>query len=716
MPPSFFPAVRRTLLFTVLCVAGCRSEGRNDSSPQVLAEHQNETPEAVKEPPDALVNLRAYEAKRRASADFAHIPASHAAHGADPYRIAALPNQNGYVSILRGDHSLVWLDAELKEKARIPAPKSPSGLAVSPEGEVFVVGELHPFIARYQFQKNALVAAGTLPLYPPVAARDIAISDRGALYVVEEKGFHLFAFVPSGKIPGTVPANQDLSRYYKVFSHGISYSPLRIRTAGELLFVNKLLEHRISIFETDSKGVPEFWAIDQIENDGPFFGFDVKPFGDGFVIAAGGVENHKLDRSDGSFGYIDSFLFVYAFKKGERPKKLAEINVSEHGIITPKAIEIEKAQPGEISIQVSGFGGFQLGRAIFKGDDYKSIEVKTIAMAPGISDLISTGEGSWVAANPLLDTWMLGGKDSVRHVAAEQEPPQTPSDRRRLGEALFFTALMAPKNRTEGALSRFTCETCHFEGYIDGRTHHTGRGKVFATTKPLLGLFNNRPHFSRALDPDLSAVAHNEFRVAGAKSGHDPWFSIRVREYPWTERLLPREAWKEADTLELGPEELRLALMDFLMAFTHRPNPSVLGRNSFTELEKRGAELFKAKCESCHRARLSADDPASAVPFDQWEKYIFSEEGALVWASAEYQKTGIEPYMHERGTRTPSLRRLYKKHPFFTNGSAKDPVEVISFAHEVDGVFYHSLARGGIEPTWTTSGNSGALLAFLDLL
>ena len=67
---------------------------------------------------------------------------------------------------------------------------------------------------------------------------------------------------------------------------------------------------------------------------------------------------------------------------------------------------------------------------------------------------------------------------------------------------------MAPSSSSEGAKSRFSCETCHFEGYVDGRTHHTGRGDVRATTKPLVGLFNNRPHFSRALDPDLTTVPY----------------------------------------------------------------------------------------------------------------------------------------------------------------------------------------------------------------
>src|SRR5262249_23039879 len=154
-------------------------------------------------------------------------------------------------------------------------------------------------------------------------------------------------------------------------------------------------------------------------------------------------------------------------------------------------------------------------------------------------------------------------------VSRTAEPPSARRPARnplaRLGEALFFTTLMGPWNRSDGPLSRFTCETCHFEGYVDGRVHHTGRGDVHAVNKPLLGLFNNRPHFSRALDPDLVAVAFNEFRVAGAKSGHDPWFPLSSAEFPWLARL------GLTDT-SFSPELLRKSLMEFLMVFNHRPN------------------------------------------------------------------------------------------------------------------------------------------------
>ncbi len=266
---------------------------------------------------------------------------------------------------------------------------------------------------------------------------------------------------------------------------------------------------------------------------------------------------------------------------------------------------------------------------------------------------------------------------------------------------------MAPWNRTEGRLSRFTCETCHFEGYVDGRTHHTGRGDVRATTKPLLGLFNNRPHFSRALDPDLTIMVDNEFRAAGAKSDHDPWFSAAETGLSWTPLL-------GVPIAELDALGLRKALMTFLMDFTHRPNPAVLGREALTDRERRGAEIFARRCEGCHAARLVADDPATRVPPDRWESLVLSREGPIVWGAKGYWKTGVTPYVHDLGARAPSLRRLYKKWPYFTNGSAKSLREVLERARFRGAETWHDAAPEGTEGL--PDDEREALLGWLDLL
>ena len=51
-----------------------------------------------------------------------------------------------------------------------------------------------------------------------------------------------------------------------------------------------------------------------------------------------------------------------------------------------------------------------------------------------------------------------------------------------------------------------------------------------------------------------------------------------------------------------------------------------------------------------------------------------SPEGALTWATDRRWKTGIVPYVHADGARVPALRRLYRKYPYFTNGTAADAV------------------------------------------
>jgi hypothetical protein len=232
---------------------------------------------------------------------------------------------------------------------------------------------------------------------------------------------------------------------------------------------------------------------------------------------------------------------------------------------------------------------------------------------------------------------------------------------------------------------------------------------VHAVTKPLLGLFNNRPHFSRALDDDLTTVAFNEFRVANARSGHDPWFSLSIDQFPWLGELGLSDA-------ELSPELLRRGLMSFLMSFSHRPNPMALGRVNFSEGERRGAALFLDRCESCHQARLLSDAPESRVSFEQWERLVFSRPGPIVWAKAEYEKTGILPYVHESGARVPSLRRLYKKRPYFTNGSAKTMDVVLQGARFDADHFWHDEPNDGRARAQLEPDERRDLLEFLDLL
>jgi hypothetical protein len=726
------------------CVAGCQRQSATASSVGVGAPSVG-NPEAAGDgataqrlatasgptlvdggaPPNtaqALAELRTWEAQTRAATDFTRVPTSDVALGADPYVVravavpAAAPHGAAYVGILRGQRALVALDAGLHEVSRVPAPASPSGLAVAPSGEIFVAGELSDRVARYRFRNGALRETGAVLLPGVRAMRDIAVGPEGILYVTEEHDGRLLALRPRSEDGAAAPAE----RHDTVLCHG----PIHVMRVARTLLVDCLLDHSVVVRNVDARGLPLPASNGEarIVHDGPMWGFDAR--GDengGLLVAVGGVEDHPLDRTEGSFGFVDSFATLYrlpiangAIAAGPvTPTKLGEVNTSELPVVTPKALALSLGAGGDVRLAVAGYASDRFARITWKGattrggsESWPEPEVATTPSVPGNAMILRLPDDSFVAANPLLDSWVhvTGDRASTVHVD-DAGPPRSPA--LRLGEALFFTTLMAPWDKTEGRLSRFTCETCHFEGAVDGRTHKTGRGDIVATTKPLLGLFNNKPHFSRALDPDLTTMVNNEFRVAGAKSDHDPWFSIETRDFPWVAELGVHDE-------TLTPVALRQALMTFFMGFSHRPNASTVRRTAFSPIERDGAAVFRDKCESCHEARLVADDASTRQPFEKWEPLVFSPEDPIVWAHAEYEKTGVIPYVNENGARVVSLRRLYRKYPYFTNGSGKGLENVLDRARFAGGKFFHDGAPQ--EAAGLTASEKTSLAAFLDLL
>jgi len=654
--------------------------------------------------------LRAFDALRRMDADFAHLATWDKISGPDPYLVARLPRSSRLVGTLRGDDALVVLDGSMHEIARLPAPAGPVALAVTDEGAVFVAGELASTVARFIWQDGRLVPAGRWQLDEIRAVRGIAVGPSGWVYVAEEREGRLIAFrLDHRGAVDRIAARQEI---------GSCRGPVRAVRIADRLIADCVLDHRLVIHRLEPSGAPSAAPPITIDHDGPIWSFDALATREGLLIAAGGVEDHPLDRTIGAFGYIDSFLFVYRvdLANGAVVREGA-VNLSELGIVTPKAIVLRE-RPTRVT--VTGYGSDKLVELSFPEGAARPPAVRTEGFVPGTSAVAELDDGRLVFANPLLDAWIVQNRDNspaVLPVAASATDRRPFDPEVRLGEALFFTTLMAPFNRAEGPLSRFTCETCHYEGYVDGRTHHTGRDDVHAVTKPLLGLFNNRPHFSRALDPDLTAVVFNEFRVASAKSGHDPWFFFPSSGAPWVRFLGATDA-------SLTPEAMRKGLMSFLMAFQHRPNPAVLGRSSFSDGERRGAAVFRDRCEGCHEARLASDQPASRVPWERWESLVMAREGAIVWANDDYVQSGVLPYVHEKGARVPSLRRLYKKHPYFTSGSAVTLEDVLVRARFLPSGFQHDLARtdasaadapGDVEATLDVPSQS-ALLCFLRLL
>jgi cytochrome c peroxidase len=478
--------------------------------------------------------------------------------------------------------------------------------------------------------------------------------------------------------------------------------PIRLALTRRYVAVACLFDHAVWLLERGDDGAPQRVA-GQIVHDGPLWSVALLERDDVLFVAAGGTEDHPLERRDRVFGYVDSFVYLYALGPGDALTRVAATNVSALGLVTPKAVTLE-AREGVPVTTALGYGSDTALELPFGGAP------RAFASLPGCATL-SVTKNRILCANPLFDAWVELGPTPRFH-PARAAAPLDPTSTERLGEALFFTNLMAPDASSEGRLSRFTCETCHFEGGTDGRVHNSGRDDIRVSTRPLFGLFNDAPHFSRAHDRDLTSVCHNEFAVANRGNPVDPWFSVAPARFPWLQAL-------GTGTGTLSPLDLRRALLRFFARFSHEENPFVSARSEpghFSASERRGAAAFRARCERCHEARLVAREPASRVPFERWEELTLSPSTPIVWARGDYEKTGVVPYVDPQGTRVPSLRRLYLKRPYLTNGSATTLENVLEQVRVSPTAFEHQRRADAAELVPLAADERGELLAFLRLL
>ena len=666
-------------------------------------------PAARPEVARALETLRSDETALRARTDFENLPPSSRSLGANPYALVALSSEGGnatFVGVLRGDSAVVVLDANANELSRSATVSSPNAIATA-GGLLFVTGDIEPRVARYRMNGTRLTPDGEISI-PEASSLRAVVADARSVFIADFWGDRLYS------------TSVDPGRDVPLASQPLCGGPIRLALTEHFLGVVCLFEHAISIFERAADGSVAR-EIKRVVHDGPIWGFSLAERGDELFVAAGGVEDHPLDRRDKAFGYVDSFAYLYRLDAARHVERLFALNTSELGVVTPKIARLAPSARG-VELALVGYASDTwLDVEWSEGASSDPVGPRVRAAysgVPGCSDVAFVGPGM-LCANPLLDAWVeLGGTaratvgfaspvvHRVRAVASSG-----PSAAERLGEALFFTTLMAPDVTSADRRSRFTCETCHFEGGTDGRVHHSGRGDVRVSTRPLLGLFNVAPHFSRAHDRDLTSVSHNEFRVANRGNPIDPWFSLTTARFPWLGELGVVET-------TLSPLELRRALLVFLARFSHAENPVAVRRppqRRFDDTERRGAELFRERCAGCHAARLIARDASTEVSFDRWEDLVLSPSGPLVWSNGEYAKTGVTPYVDPEGTRTPSLRRLYLKRPYLTNGSAPTLDAVVATARFGDDAFSHAASVEQGERS-LTSEEQRALSAFLRIL
>ncbi len=389
--------------------------------------------------PNPIAELRPFEDELRRSFDFVTPPSAETGLGADPWAVRHVPG--GWVGILRGRSALVLLDDDLREITRLPTPRSPTGLALTPNGEVLVASELSPSVARFAVRGRTLTRLGESRVPGAFGLRDVAVSPTGATWVADERGGRVMK----------IAANHAAATIESTLRVG--HGPVQLLATARHVVVNAVTEHEILVFETDSRGALMPRDPVRIEHDGPLWGVDARETNGGLLLAAGGVENQPLDRSGGFFGRIDSFVYVYGVTR-DGPTLLHGVNVADHGIITPKAVAIERASGQHIEILVTGYGSDAALRLVLDGAEITKAE--PLVLVPGIRALVRDGS-RLVMANPLLDAWVRLDARGVAVVPVENKTARSAASR--LGEALFFTSLMAPNNtsadtRTAASLAR----------------------------------------------------------------------------------------------------------------------------------------------------------------------------------------------------------------------------------------------------------------------
>lgn len=618
--------VRRAVIPAVAYLAGCQAATSEDAHPEVAA--------------------RLLELERRATSG---TPVSGYDSGDDPFRVRMLSNGRTLV-LLRGRSRLVLLDSRGDELDRILTPNSPTGWVFVDADRVFVAGEMSSRIQSYRITDDELVPGDELTLDDVTGIRDLEwLPESQILLAADSEEPRILALNLSVDRPGPVAILSVTSRQ----DVKLEAPAVEMHTVGSWLLVNELLAHRLLIIPLSP--TPEFNAPTEILLDGPIWSFDAVETSDGLHIAVGAVEDHELDRSGGEFGYVDSYLYLYHLSApGRVPRRAAMLNLSAEGVITPKALRFSGG-----TLTVTAFGSERLLRVIVEGDDL-SVSAN-ISVPAGTTDFDIGRDGRLVLANPLLDeVLVLPADDTAGATTLASFGFGNRSLESRLGEKIFFTTLMAPANISDDHHSRFTCETCHFEGEVDGRTHYTGRGSVFASTKTLRGLAGNVPVFSRGGDSSLTSMVMAEFEVANQ---FDPWFQLNPAAHP---SLEPSGTSAEF----VASDAQRIALLTFLIEFGHRQNPFRATSPDLTALERDGLAVFRDRCSACHQPLTSNRDTGRFIPFGEWEDWLTDPSADLIWGAPLFFKTGIEPYVSERGARVPSLRRLSRKVPYFTNGSS----------------------------------------------
>lgn len=242
-------------------------------------------------------------------------------------------------------------------------------------------------------------------------------------------------------------------------------------------------------------------------------------------------------------------------------------------------------------------------------------------------------------------------------------PPMVRRDPVAVGELLFAQrALWSDDVRND-----FTCDSCHWNGLTDHRMHPGFLEQRREATRPVAGMRGIAPAFS----PMQSATVTDA--VEGLVSSLDLRYWTEHDRTPFLVDVALTVPTRTGTTrVQLSPEEVRRALVAYVMTLSPAPGPLREPDGTLRPLARRGLERFLEDCAGCHepvrdlRTRVLHTDVPTALT-----------RGPLVFGAPLFARVGVEPTMTPSGTRISPLVALDRGGPYFTNGSARTLREVI---------------------------------------
>jgi DNA-binding beta-propeller fold protein YncE len=592
--------------------------------------------------------------------------------------------------------------------ARVPTCRFPDAVAALPGGGALVA-------CRFDAGLRKVASVGgrwrVTTIAPSIAAggRGLAISPDGRL-----------AYVASPATAGVEVVSLSGGTIEQRLATGLSPRALRVVPAGTvpgaaraLLLVSSFIDHRVTVHPIDEAGTlgP---SAQTIATEAPVLDMIVADAGGRPALWLSTHEDRPLSRAHLSVEGLDSGVLVLPAREGggdgppfrdAGPGRRDFVNLSERApaaVVEPAALARDE-RSGAVAIVGAGTDNVLVAP---KGS--RMTGVVGVGAAPSaIASL--PGEGPrWVTADRLSDTlsFIEGAPADPRVVATLVVGRPARTSPAELGELMFYSRALTPRNVATGPLSLYTCAACHDDGHVDGRRHPSKRNRFYSMTKTCRGLATTAPYLSLGEPDTMDAFADNivATHAQGAEGGPDDY-----DRYPVTLRVRgEHDDWR---SVTLSPDEVRAALSAYMSRIPPEPSPFAPAKGRALSPEaRRGLAVFRENCARCHQ--LVGDAAVGdAVPARELQRRLLG--GSVALTSARLYDVGT-PVLGKTGNNPPSLRGVWDAAPYFSDGSARTLEEVLRRT-DPSAEKVHAPANA-TRPPGLDEGARAALLAFLRAL